>query len=1183
MNLRVDMSGRIVKGEQASFNFAPRKEVAEPGARGGKFYRTDKGKVKYGAKPQLSTEQQQQRATRRAAAREHQAEDRRHVPSLPPKIPARVMDKHFSRAQIREKIMPAGWKARKHPEPSGAIPAAAIDVGYVSDYLASQELRRLYFPVLDVRVVVSKLAPGARAMYVSKVSEKHGKIRLIFVDPRSASAEEIAAALAHEAAHALRDLKGRMAGTTAQAARGETEDQGVWRTDPDEVHAERMRRHVMSLKAAEVMAPGSRGGKFHYTRLEAAAGCVQGRSGARMMFAVDMSGRIVKAEQLSLLPGLGGRKVQKPGSRGGKYWIDERGEVQYGDRPLKIKAASPEGLKALTAISGSSVSREALKRGGYRSMLKSSDLHKYGYTVVHWIKPGKSESEILEYMPRLSKLPRVTAASYAEQAAIHRALGAPVGDAGENFAEIEAEHKQPSLGAYARAHKVAYGEYPSPDRQFAPGFDESEIDRWDKAADEHIAKLAEHQVVKYVHPDMPEPRYHVVSRDTHPGPDEWRVTSFDRRGTYTHHTGKTRADAMGQAVDRFEARYTFPVDAAEFEALSRTKDFVDGNRRAHLIMVWNSISPAKLPEGDKARVNHLADRMMGEELDDAEKTADEIMGILQAAGHTFTKAEQIAFGFTQREPVKAPGSKGGKVYVTKTGRIRYGERPKPQTPFQASMAHFWEMRGEPALRDYLNAYERYGASRLEQNRIKPEGETAMEFLLSTLKLKPTWDRGRKIGHTGIGMLSQKNLWPSAEGETLRKTMLAALKAMRAAPGWGSDIFRNIVEGRHWDQASLEGRGDDSGVDEAASDHIEALAAPELALELEEASRKYIEDVIQAPVRAGVSGKWRVNVPADPDAARLMRNRLGAVGAITRTREVHGASVIDIKKIGYGALENQPPSYYRELGDRLTPKRWYVYSSYLRPLDMIGASLPEGAFVRHLSDKRMGDDKPWSRIFSPEPLPGVLAASWQLREEEPVEELVYEQIMGLMREYENHLDTFHYSYQRPSIEKWMENRLEPVSGDVLYQARRDIQEIRYNEALDEVIADPTAFRRANKEMCHGVSKLERELRSGKTEQWKLDMARDECERMSNMRSDALQLVYNRMLGSGRQRLPGVPEKQSNYEALAKMSDFQLRAIDFQAQAWAKKLGENVPADWYMHAVDTVPESNKIRRRIEAVRQ
>lgn len=83
---------------------------------------------------------------------------------------------------------------------------------------------------------------------------------------------------------------------------------------------------------------------------------------------------------------------------------------------------APAVLEALQQIATKAIPREKIREGNHRSMLGSTDLFRHGYFVRHWVR-FSDNSEILEYNPRNSDLPRVTATTYAEQVAVHRAIG----------------------------------------------------------------------------------------------------------------------------------------------------------------------------------------------------------------------------------------------------------------------------------------------------------------------------------------------------------------------------------------------------------------------------------------------------------------------------------------------------------------------------------------------------------------------------------------------------------------------------------------------------------------------------------------------------------------------------------------------------------------------------------------
>ena len=76
---------------------------------------------------------------------------------------------------------------------------------------------------------------------------------------------------------------------------------------------------------------------------------------------------------------------------------------------------------ALARLAAQAVPREKLQ-AEYRGLCGSSDLFPHGYFVRHWVRFSDLH-EVCEYLPRNSSLPRLTAGCYAEQVAIHAALG----------------------------------------------------------------------------------------------------------------------------------------------------------------------------------------------------------------------------------------------------------------------------------------------------------------------------------------------------------------------------------------------------------------------------------------------------------------------------------------------------------------------------------------------------------------------------------------------------------------------------------------------------------------------------------------------------------------------------------------------------------------------------------------
>ena len=103
---------------------------------------------------------------------------------------------------------------------------------------------------------------------------------------------------------------------------------------------------------------------------------------------------------------------------------------------------------------------------------------------------------------------------------------------------------------------------------------------------------------------------------------------------------------------------------------------------------------------------------------------------------------------------------------------------------------YWAETVVPAVREYLDAFSAFGAGRLERNRAKPEGMSAREWLESFWRKESEWRDGRKVSETGVQTLSRKDLWPTEDGsgERLRKSMLAAIKALRGAPMTTSDML-----------------------------------------------------------------------------------------------------------------------------------------------------------------------------------------------------------------------------------------------------------------------------------------------------------------------------------------------------------------------------------------------------------
>lgn len=79
-------------------------------------------------------------------------------------------------------------------------------------------------------------------------------------------------------------------------------------------------------------------------------------------------------------------------------------------------------MTALERLARQSMPREYLTGWKYSALAKYMDLFPHGYSVNLWFRP-RDKRTCLEYNPRLSDKPRLTAFTYTDQRAIHEALG----------------------------------------------------------------------------------------------------------------------------------------------------------------------------------------------------------------------------------------------------------------------------------------------------------------------------------------------------------------------------------------------------------------------------------------------------------------------------------------------------------------------------------------------------------------------------------------------------------------------------------------------------------------------------------------------------------------------------------------------------------------------------------------
>jgi hypothetical protein len=102
------------------------------------------------------------------------------------------------------------------------------------------------------------------------------------------------------------------------------------------------------------------------------------------------------------------------------------------------------------AASDTPKNRAELKERGYMDMHANSDLLPYGYQIRHWINPHTKQAAI-EYIWRPDRAKEkkaknvgtsIVVQTYAEQAAFHKSIGAPIVPKGETFNDDDGESEQ---------------------------------------------------------------------------------------------------------------------------------------------------------------------------------------------------------------------------------------------------------------------------------------------------------------------------------------------------------------------------------------------------------------------------------------------------------------------------------------------------------------------------------------------------------------------------------------------------------------------------------------------------------------------------------------------------------------------------------------------------------------------
>ncbi len=118
--------------------------------------------------------------------------------------------------------------------------------------------------------------------------------------------------------------------------------------------------------------------------------------------------------------GMGSGRVKLVSKHGTFLRWATRADLKRADEP-----SSPNEPSPLDTLAASAIPRKELQKT-HRNLMKYSDLHPQGYTISHWMNPSEPLDQVLEYNPRLSDKPRLTARNGDELKAIHDALGIPV-------------------------------------------------------------------------------------------------------------------------------------------------------------------------------------------------------------------------------------------------------------------------------------------------------------------------------------------------------------------------------------------------------------------------------------------------------------------------------------------------------------------------------------------------------------------------------------------------------------------------------------------------------------------------------------------------------------------------------------------------------------------------------------
>jgi ppGpp synthetase/RelA/SpoT-type nucleotidyltranferase/SAM-dependent methyltransferase len=134
----------------------------------------------------------------------------------------------------------------------------------------------------------------------------------------------------------------------------------------------------------------------------------------------------------------------------------------------------------------------------------------------------------------------------------------------------------------------------------------------------------------------------------------------------------------GQDMEHVRHAYTFVKPGGRLVAIVSEGPFFRNDGNAKSFRQWLDDvhgTAERLPEGS-FKHHETSDRVTG--VNARLVTITKAATVLSKARLLLFKAvEQLGFSFTPRKPVQRPGSRGGRFYLTRRAHVRYGERPVP--------------------------------------------------------------------------------------------------------------------------------------------------------------------------------------------------------------------------------------------------------------------------------------------------------------------------------------------------------------------------------------------------------------------------------------------------------------------------------------------------------------------------